>query len=237
MREIRFKEINEVLGLALGLDAESGQLTPVAARKQAAAINAAVRYAWDYYPWPETTVCLPSLTVTVPSGEAVPAVAPGYRLLRVYVEDPVAAYHEGNEPALADYRLTLDGGVSLQDSTVTTPYYAVQLEAPSFGAGLWDEAAYYAEGSVIYDPGSGDCYRAAMGTNDVIPPWEPWGENNAITAGTLYRSYGVLWEAIDDGTALPERMPPAGTAWQDFFALRHEPWAPQRLRISSFSRC
>lgn len=229
MREIRFKELNETLALALGLDAESGQLTPAAARKQAAAINAAVRYAWDYYPWPETTAILPSLMVTVASGEAVPVVAPGYKLLRVFAEDPVAAYHDGTEPQWVDFRMEMNGAVTLQDATLLTPYYAVQLEPPSFGAAAWDAAAYYGEGSVIYDTGSGDCFQAVLGTNDVIPPWEPWGENNAIVSGTYYRSHGVLWEAVDAGTATAERIPPAGAAWQDYFALRYKAWAPQRL--------
>lgn len=235
MREVRFKEINETLALAMGLDAADNQLTPAISRKQAAAINAATRYAWEYYPWPEVTSIIRGMTHSDGFSGTTPTVIPGAEVLRVYKDEPVALFQgDDGEPETIPFQVGPDGAIYVQDDTTvsgyTLPYYVIRWAAPKFGSTAFVLATSYHEGDAVYDATSGDAFVAVHDTSGfALPSWTAWSVGLDIAENDYIRHHGTIYKANTAHTATAADEPGTGDDWLDSYTRQLYGWAPQRL--------
>lgn len=228
----------QALAYACGLDTESGELSPQWARKACRALTQATAYCWRVSVWSELCVSLTRLAVTASALPDDRVLAPGWELLKVYAEDPEAAWSAGQEPEAVGFRMGY-GGAVLLPAEVTTPYYYVRLAPPEFDGTPFNATTNYLENQVVYtNPAGayvqGECWKATAGSLGSAPPaYTPWGyAGGGIVTNSYYRAHGLLWKAIGDGVMDDaETLPLLGSDWQSYFQSSHHIWAPQRLPV------
>lgn len=235
--EVSFPALLDELALLSGLDATAGEVNHFTARRMALALTQATEYCWKLWPWEEVCLVATGLTSEDSSLRFSSLLQPGYTVLGVYAEDPVAAWAANEIPKRLDRRTGNDGATEVVE--VTTPaYYWLRLASPVFNSVLHNTDTVYAPGDGCYTaPGGvttpGDSWLALRGNNDSAPEgFEDWGESPNIVSGDIYRAAGVLRIAIDSAaTATAAMKPISGADWEEYFNPSPRDWAPQRLPL------
>jgi hypothetical protein len=228
----KMERVMTELGALLNLDNALGQITAPQQRKMAVAINAALRHAWRFYPWPGTVWYARGLSNTgltgVPDEEWSLLHELGYEVLCAYTEDPVAAWEAGNKPKLRE--VVERHGREVVLPTTDTVFYAVRLAPPELGFNTWSDATGYVTGDLTYDTATGEAWRCVRPHTDEEPDavWVEW-ELGRNYEEQFVRRGGVLYTLEGTNTSTATDEPNFGEDWDTVWTPVPRAWAPQRV--------
>lgn len=227
----KWQDVMRELAATQGLDLDLNQIEAPTARRYAQAINAATEVAWKFHAWPGCCWVWEAANYH-PANK----LEPGFDVLALYEEDPIAAWVAGTDPKRRNVRETQGRYVSAGATAPTTPYYLIRTAPPRFGTAARDTATAYEAGQLIYDSSTGEAWRCVRAhTNQALPAsWEEWAATpafNYTAASTArIRRAGVLWDCSVDHDDLEAGTEPGyGANWTDFWSGTPHYWAPQRI--------
>jgi len=111
--EVSFPALLDELSLLSGLDATAGEVNHFTARRMALALTQATEYCWKLWPWEEVCLVATGLTSEDSSLRFSSLLQPGYTVLGVYADDPVAAWAANEIPKRLDRRTGNEGATEV----------------------------------------------------------------------------------------------------------------------------
>lgn len=210
-RTVTFQEILNDAAVDVAMLPGTQSLDHGAAQQLTRGINAAYRYAWEYYDWPESRIITPLACDSHPvnGGHFVPRqTATGLRI--------ATAFGFWTSHPLTDARnarpvcwLMGPDGFYLQGHDALTVVADYRTDAPRFDSREWEDTPVYPAGTIRFNPfdihgeEDGNCYRSTVGTKGVLPGVS--GQKGRLITSPNTPAY---YEADPEGpTTIPD------TAW------------------------
>lgn len=227
-RWLKFRDVLHEVAATQNLDVAEGQLdSAVVQRRLAQAVNMAVDFVWKFHLWPEAAW----LYYQTGSADMSLVFPPGFSVVQVYAEDPLAKWEAGSAPVaslpakLARWR---EFGGTVRRQSDDPVWMVVRIPAPEFGVDARTTTTAYVPGDKVYDAATGECWVCQKGhTNEALPSsWAYW------KAGKSYSENDLAWHGgwlFKRNGAAGDYEPHYDENWPTTWSYSTVYWRPVRL--------
>ena len=203
-RTVTFQEVLHDAAVDVSMLPDTDALDHGTAAQLTRGINAAYRYAWEYYNWPESTVIDTLACNAHPvyiNGKFIPRqTAAGLRIATLFGLWTAHPLDDPTEASPVCWSLGPDGFyLPCHDADTVVAEY--RTDVVRFDSREWDEEPIYPMGTIRYHAADGNSYRSTVGTKGVIPGII--GQLGVLHDATLTQP--AYYEVTEDGsTAMPQ---------------------------------